>query len=131
MDENVVTSEPEVVYHPRQQLVIHECVQRKLNDMVNLSVIGAQAGSIAAPLLWVNGMVIRFSVLPWTDATVSDVIKNGTLHWDFVEFALMDSFKSTIEVKQGNIVIPVIDVSSTPTFKAVAKYLKTHHGKEV
>ncbi len=63
---------PKIVYKPYDELVIHELVRYKLDDLVNLNALGVQPGGMGKPLYWAAGLAMVTYSLPSTDAVVHD-----------------------------------------------------------
>ena len=92
------------------------------NELTESQALGVQIGGIAAPLFWVDGILLRFSGIAQTETIVKEMLE-GNVHWDGVSFALMPDYKRQA-VLENNIIIPIINVSENKSFKEVAKFLK-------
>jgi hypothetical protein len=112
-----------VTFRLWEEIVIHESTNYSLQDMINLSCIGLQAGGIAAPLQWAEGVAFRFQSMPPTDDIVKELLE-GKVHWITIQWALMPEYKQVIPIEQINAKIPIINVSSIANFRDVAKALK-------
>ena len=118
-------SKPEVSisYEPFKQIVIMEkTFFNTPEDIARFtSVI---AGGKLAGLYWVEGVVFLYFPLPASTAVVAkELLENGKVYWTFVGYSLMPKYVQVIETKE-KMIVPVVDISSDPTLKSVAKWLK-------
>jgi hypothetical protein len=82
------------------------------------------AGGKAIGLYWAEGVVFIYFPLPTsTEVAAKALVENKRVYWTFVGYAPMPKYQSTIETKE-KIIVPVIDMSSNPMFRKVAKWLK-------
>jgi hypothetical protein len=114
-----------VVYQPWEKIVIHEIVKYALDDLVKLQSLGVEPGGLADPLLWAGGIVFSSSTMVDTKDVIREKLE-GVVHWSSVEWALMPEFKEVIIIKETNVKIPVINVSTHSIYKTVSKWLKEH-----
>jgi len=118
---------PKIIYKPYDELIIHELVRYKLEDLVNLNALGVQSGGMGKPLYWAAGLAMVTYTLPSTDAVVNDQL-NGKAHWAHVAYAPMPKFESYIVIKENSVRIPVINASTNPIFNAAASWIKQQTG---
>ncbi len=118
---------PKIIYKPYDELIIHELVRYKLEDLVNLNALGVQSGGMGKPLYWAAGLAMVTYTLPSTDAVVNDQL-NGKAHWAHVAYAPMPKYESPITIKENNARIPVINASTNPMFNLAAAWIKKHTG---
>lgn len=82
------------------------------------------AGGKLAGLYWAEGVVFLYFPLPAsTEAAAKELIENRRVYWTFVGYALLPEYRRTIETKE-KIIVPIIDMSSNPMFRKVARSLK-------
>jgi len=82
------------------------------------------SGGHATSLYWADGVVFLYSPLPsLTETAAKAIVENGRVYWTFIGYAVMKNYQSIIETKE-KIMTPVINLSSNPTFKKVAEWLK-------
>lgn len=114
-------------YEPFQELVVKEYVRfDKLEDLIYISAQLRASGQLAS-LNWANGVVFIHSLLtPDTDHLMEEYIK-GRLYYANVSFALMPEYKSVMRYKgpEGEILVPVIDVSASKILCELAEWLKS------
>ncbi|MBC7130186.1 hypothetical protein H5T51_03055 [Candidatus Bathyarchaeota archaeon] len=77
-----------------------------------------------AGLYWAEGVVFIYFPLPAsTETAAKALVEDKRVYWTFVGYALMSQYQSIIETRE-KIIVPVIDMSSNPMFRKVAKWLK-------
>ncbi|MEM2971922.1 MAG: hypothetical protein QW270_05815 [Candidatus Bathyarchaeia archaeon] len=82
------------------------------------------AGGKPAALYWAEGVVFLYFPLPAsTEAAAKALIEDRRVYWTFVGYAFMSKYQSTIETKE-KIIVPVMDMSTNPTLRKVALWLK-------
>ncbi len=82
------------------------------------------AGGKTTGLYYAEGVVFLYFPLPaQTEIAAKALVENRRVYWTFVGYSLMPEYKSIIETKE-KLMIPVIDMSSNPTFRKVANWLK-------
>lgn len=59
-----------------------------------------------------------------TEKLVDEKILNGKIHWEFIEFAEMEEYQSTIAHPQTGITLRVIDCSNNTAITDVIRWLK-------
>ena len=115
-----------IIFEPFKELVVKDFSKfEKLEDLVY---IGAQLRAVGQPvaLNWAEGVVFFHTVMdPITDELVEEFLK-GRLYYIGVNFALMERYKPQVTYKssQGEIVVPIINVSSKRILSELAKWLK-------
>ncbi len=117
-----------ITYKPFEEIVVKERVEfEKLEDLIYV-VAQLRAMGQPAALNWAEGVVfIHITMEPVTDELVEEFLK-GRLYYIGVQFALMEKYKPVLTHKspQGEISVPVINVSSSLLLSELAKWLKTH-----
>ena len=116
-------TEVAVTYSPFKQIVIMEKTFFNTPDEMArfTSVI---AGGKLAGLYWVEGVVFLYFPLPATTALVAKaLLEDGKVYWTFLGYALMPKYMPVIETKE-KMIVPVVDISSDPTLRKVAQWLK-------
>ena len=116
-------AEVSISYEPFKKIVIMEKTFFKTPEDIArfTSVI---AGGKLAGLYWVEGVVFLYFPLPASTAVVAkELLENGKVFWTFVGYSLMPKYLQVIETKE-KMIVPVVDISSDPTLKNVAMWLK-------
>jgi hypothetical protein len=116
-----------VIHSPRKQVIIHELsTYSSPRELVKTVFGNAPPGSIGT-LNWVDGVVLSFVPLPFTDFISKEVVE-GRLHWDHAAIAPMPKYSASFELK--GVTINVIDVTANETFRDIAKFFKQRLPKE-
>ena len=88
--------------------------------------MGVPAGGLGRPLNWVDGVAFRQAPMPPTDEIIKDQL-DGKIHWAQLAFAPMPKFQPYILVKEGQIRIPIINLSDNEIFRNVIAWLKERY----
>lgn len=115
-----------IIYEPIEELVIKEYVKfEKLDDLL-YSFAQLRAAGQPVSLNWAEGTIFLHSALPLTTDKLVEQFLRGRLYFAGVSFALMDKYQPSVVYKspQGEIPIPVMNLSSNKTLCEVAKWLK-------
>ena len=119
-----------ITYEPFKEIIIKDCVKfEKLEDLI-YAFAPLRAVGHPVSLNWAEGVVfVHFPMEPTTDELVEEFLK-GRLYYIGVNFALMEKYKPSVTYKspQGEIAVPVINVSSSKILSELAKWLKTQYG---
>ena len=112
-----------VKYEPFKEIVVlQQNVFSSPDDIARFASI--IAGGKTTGLYWAEGMVFLYFPLPAsTETAAKALVENRRVYWTFVGYALMPNYRLIIETKE-KIMVPVIDMSSNPMFRKVAKWLK-------
>lgn len=106
-----------------KEIIVMEHTRFKTVDdlarFANIAVGGKTTG-----VYWADGVVFIYYPLPTTtEAAAKALIDEGKVFWAFVSYALMPEYKPIIETKE-RIMVPVIDMTTSPLFQKVAQWLK-------
>ena len=112
-----------VTFQQWEEVIIHEWVQYTLDELIHTQTIGVQAGGLARPLSWAEGVVFTHMSLPPTEDIVREQLQ-GKIHWNSVHWALMPEYRNIIVLREANVRIPIRDVSGNRVLTDVAKELK-------
>lgn len=107
-----------VTFKPWQEIVIHEAVEYKLEDLIKNRTLDFPKPQ---PLLWAEGIIFNRIVMPSTEDVIRDQLQ-GIIHYSAVEWAIMPKFENML--KSDGTTISIIDVSNNPNLRDVAKGLK-------
>jgi len=110
-------------YEPFKEIVIMECNRFPTpDDLARFASIAT--GGKPTGVYWAGGVAFIYYPIPVaTEAAAKSVIEEKRVHWAFVSFALMPEYQPKIETKE-KIIVPVIDMSTSPLFRKVAQWLK-------
>jgi len=112
----------EFEYQPWKKIIIHEVVKYPIEFFLSQHSLGAQPGGIGRPLTWVDGII--FNIGPFRET--EDVIKEkleGKVHYSSIVYGVLEKYQPEFKV-EGNIRIPVTDVSDNRVFKEMIVWLK-------
>ena len=116
-----------ITFEPFKEIVIKEYTKfEKLQDLVYAF---AQLRALGQPvsLNWAEGVVFLHALMPpdSSEVTAEDFFK-GKLYITSVNFALMDKYQNHVTYKspQGEIAVPIINVSSNYILSELTKWLK-------
>ena len=113
-----------VVFQPWEEVVVHESIEYSLEDLVKMRSLGVPAGDLGQRLLWAEGVAFSHSSMPPTDDVVKEQLQ-GKVHWSAVEWALMPQYQNVIIIRETNVRVPIIDVSSNSILRTVAEWLRS------
>ncbi len=116
-----------ITYDPFKEMIIKDIV--KFENLDDLLYMFAQLRASGQPvaLNWADGVVFIHAPLPPnTDELMEDFLK-GRIYVVGVNFALMDEYQSFLvyKSKQGEVPVPILNVSSSQMLSELAKWLKT------
>ena len=87
------------------------------------------AGGKMMGLYWAEEVVFLYFLLPAsTEVAAKALIEDGRAYWTLVADAPMPRYQPAIETKE-KIIMPVINLSSSPTIRKVANWLKKQNKK--
>ncbi len=115
---------PEIVIEPYKRIVIHEAIEYRFDDYVELVLTGARAaGGTTIPLIqWCNGIV--FQVVPFNPSSekVIEQQLEGVVHYSTVSFALKEKYEPEVRLALGT--LRLVNAGANPSFVALADMLK-------
>jgi hypothetical protein len=117
MEGTIIKSEP------FKEIIIMEHTRfPTIDDLARFANIAA--GGKTTGVYWANGVAFIYYPLPTaTEIAAKALIEEKRVYWAFVSYALMPEFRPLIETKE-RIMVPVIDMSTSPVFQKVAEWLK-------
>jgi len=112
-----------VRYEPFKEVVIMECTKFSTpDDLARFANVAA--GGKPTGLYWAGGVAFVYYPLPTTtEIAAKALIEDKRVYWAFLSYTLMPEYRSIIETKE-RIMVPVIDMSPSPLFQKVARWLK-------
>jgi len=103
-------------------VIVHEVVKFPLQHFLSGHSLGVQAGGVGQPLIWADGIVFEKDVFRDTDEIIKEKLE-GKIHWIALNYAMLEKYQPEFKV-EGNIRIPVVNVSDNVVFKVMAKWIK-------
>ena len=119
----------EFEYQPWKKIIIHEVAKYSKEFLITSHSLGVNQGGVGRPITWVNGFLYEFSTFRDTDEIIKDKLE-GKVHWTFLHYAILEKYQPEFKV-EGNIRIPVINVSDNETFQEMASWIKENFEKEI
>lgn len=116
----------EIVYEPWKVVVVHEIVQYDLQMLVHLHSLGVQAGQFGKPINWANGVAFEHQAMPPSEEVIKEQIQ-GRVHWTSLSFAFMPKHLPLITIPEGNVKVPILDLSDNKIFRDMAEWIKKHY----
>lgn len=115
-------------YEPFKEVVIMECTKFDTSDdLARFASIAA--GGKPTGIYWAKGVAFIYFPLPiTTELAARSLMEEKRLYWAFVSYALMPKYSLLIETKE-KIIVPVVDMSTSPLFSKAAEWLKENGAK--
>ena len=115
-------------YEPFKEVIIMECTRFNTPDDL-AKFANVAAGGKPTGIYWARGVAFIYFPLPvTTDVAVKSLLEEKKLYWAFVSYVLMPKYSPLIETKE-KIIVPVIDMSTSPLFSKAAEWLKENGDK--
>jgi len=115
----------EIVLEPYSKIVVHEIVELRLNDWVEMIITGTRAaGGTTIPMVnWCDGIAFQIEPFnPMSEEVISEQLK-GIVHYAAVTFARKERFERELRISEGT--IRLVDQSANPNFVKLASVLKS------
>jgi hypothetical protein len=115
---------PEISIEPYKRIVIHELIEYRFPDLVDMILVGARAaGGTTVPLIqWCNGVVFQIQPFnPNSEKVIEEQLK-GVIHYNAVTFAFKEKFEPEVRAVLGT--VRLIDSSVNPNFVTLTEALK-------
>ena len=114
----------EFEYQPWKKVIVHEVVKFPLGHFLSAHSLGIQQGQVGIPLFWADGIVFDKNVFRDTDDIIKEKLE-GKVHWSSLNYVVMQKYQPEFKV-EGNIRIPVMNVSDNAVFKKMAEWIKNN-----
>jgi hypothetical protein len=116
-------SETAIRYEPFKEVAIMECNRFSTpDDLARFASVAT--GGKPTGIYWAGGVAFVYYPIPVnTEAAAKSLIEEKKVYWAFVSYALMPEYQPKIETKE-RIIVPVIDMSTSPLFQKVTRWLK-------
>lgn len=112
----------EIRFEPWKEIVVHEVIERKFDDWVNVIINNLKTGGGGIPSLnWAGGIVFQAAPFSPSEKVVEEQLK-GIVHYSNVIFAIKERYEQTVRKEQWS--INLSDVSHNPIFVKLAEELK-------
>ena len=130
MEKKRFTEELEMVefeYQPWKKFIVHEVVKFPIEFFLSQHSLGVSPGGIGRPLNWVDGIVFNIGHFRETDDIIKEKLE-GKVHYSSIVYGLLEKYQPEFKV-DGNIRIPVMDVSDNDIFKEMVAWIKRNFEK--
>jgi hypothetical protein len=118
-----LTAEINISYEPFREIAIMEYMRFKTPDDL-ARFLNVAAGGKPTGVYWANGVTFfYYPMASNTELATKTLIEDKKVYWAFVGYSLMPEYRPIIETKE-KIMVPVIDVGSSPLFLKAAAWLK-------
>jgi len=114
----------EVEFKPVTKVVVHEAIKYSFDEFLRMKAQSAPNGAPPMPVRWSNGIVFVYSSMQPTPEMVNERVRDGAVHWDFIEFAEMGNYQSVITHPDTQIQLRVIDNSNNSAIADVIRFFK-------
>ncbi len=112
----------EIVVQPTKKIVILDCTEFPLEEFFKRVELIARTGHPIA-LNWAEGIVFVSMPFPHDSDLIIEEALKGTMYLASVMFSSMPKYQSI--KKMGTLEIPIVDQTSVPHLRQVAKFLIT------
>jgi len=115
--------EVSVTYQPIKEIVIMQ--KTRFNSPDDLARFASIiSGGKPSGLYWAEGVLFLYFLLPSSTETAAKVlVEEGKVYWTMVGYAIMEKYQPIIETRE-KIIVPVVDMSSNPSLRRAAEWLK-------
>jgi len=115
--------EVSVTYQPIKEIVIMQ--KSRFNSPDDLARFASIiSGGKPSGLYWAEGVLFLYFLLPSsTETAAKALVEEGKVYWTMVGYAIMEKYQSIIETRE-KIIVPVVDMSSNPSLRRAAEWLK-------
>ncbi|RJS93907.1 hypothetical protein CW705_01100 [Candidatus Bathyarchaeota archaeon] len=115
--------EVSVTYQPIKEIVIMQ--KSRFNSPDDLARFASIiSGGKPSGLYWAEGVLFLYFLLPSsTETAAKALVEEGKVYWTMVGYAIMEKYQPVIETRE-KIIVPVVDMSSNPSLRRAAEWLK-------
>jgi len=118
-----MSNEINIEYEPFKHIAIMEDIRFNTPDDL-ARFLNVAAGGKPTGVYWARGVAFFYYPMSTsTEIATKVLIEEKKVYWAFVGYALMPEYRPIIETKE-KIMVPVIDMSTSPLFQKAAQWLK-------
>ena len=122
-----------ITYEPWEEIIIHEIVEKKPEDLFTIlvkQIQGIGSAGMQPFITWAEGIAFIIEPLPDTEEVIADKMK-GKINFSAVHFARIPKYQAEIKCNVDRLehTIQLIKVE-TPMVIQIAKFLKDDKWKE-
>jgi hypothetical protein len=115
----------DIEYRPVQKIIIHEVIKYELDDFIQLKAQPRPPNAPPSIVRWADGAVFDYLAFPQTQELVNQRAKEGTIHWDFIEFAEMREYTEALGNSDGSTQAKVINVSNNTAVSDAIRWIRS------
>ena len=114
----------DVEYHPVSKVIVHEAIKYDFDEFVRMKAQPMPNGAPPMPVRWNNGIIFVNNGMQPTPELINERVRDGTVHWDFIEFAEMEDFQNVVTHPDTQVQLRVIDNSNNTAISDVIRFFK-------
>ena len=114
----------EVGYEPVKKIIVHEAIKHDLPDYLRMKAVIGPQGQPPPPVKWCDGVLFEFSAMPNTPELINERVKDGIIHWAFIEFAEMQKYQNIVTHPDTQAQMRVVDASNNSAIADVIRHFK-------
>ena len=115
----------DVEFKPVTKVIIHEAIKYSFDDFLRMKAQVGQNGVPPRPVRWTNGIIFTYNSVQQTPELINERVRDGVIHWDFIEFAEMENLQNIITHPDTQIQLKVMDNSNNSAIADVIRFFKT------
>ena len=115
----------DIEYRPVQKIIIHEVIKYELENFIELKAQPRPPNTPPSIVRWAEGTVFDYMAFPQTHELINERAKDGTIHWDFIEFAQMKNYVEVLGNPNGTSHVKVINVSNNTAVSGAIRWIKS------
>jgi len=110
-------------YVPWKRVIVHEVVFEPIDKILSYYRASVPMGGVGDPMRWCDGWLFTVNGAPLTPDTVRER-KEGVIRWTSLGLSPCPVYVQKLEIVEGKIAIPVLNVSHLPLFKEMISWMK-------
>jgi len=114
----------EFQYRPYKKIVINEVLICSIDDLIHMALLSTPPYASSPPLRWCKGWVFNLVFQGMSERGWKEQTEKGTVYWNSVTLAPFPVYHSHIDVNQGQVKIPLLDLSYSETMVAFIDWFK-------
>ena len=116
----------DVEYQPVKKVVVHEAIKYDLDEFLRMKAQALPNGQPPQAVRWVDGLVFAFNGMALTPELVNERVRDGVIHWEFIEFAEMPKYEKVVTHPDTQVQLRVVDGSNNSAVGDVIRHFKNN-----
>ena len=116
----------EVEYQPVRKVIVHEAIKYDYDEFLRMKAQILPNGTPPLPVRWVDGIVFMFSGIQMTPELINERVRDGTIHWDFIEFAEMSNYQNVVTHPDTQTQLRVINATNNSAICDVIRHFRNN-----